>query len=420
MPDGAAAERARDLAARLRDSLDTGDLLTLPYADPDAAALARRRPPLLARAVTLAERRTAARDLDGRSVVAPPEGFFDPDLLDALPDDEDLLLSDQGELGLPPAATLGDRRLTLSDARTSSGGPAPVAGTDPLALRQRILAEAATQLVSGNEVRPLVVSLPQRWDPGAAWREADFFGGLDTDWLRFAALPSGGAAYDGELPYPRSQQAAEIGTDNLRAAVELGGAGRTLSDLLTGEDDVADALLGASLQAVSYSARRLPRLNVERADALAAAARGELSRVRVTGTELVSLSSGSGDITVTLVNDLDQPVTVGLEAVTDAEVQVDTGEPVELGPGQRSTQRLPVRSADGVHEVTLHPVTSDGAQVGEPFEFSLRTSEVGRVIWVVIAAGGALLAVMIVRRIVLRLRNRSWRDRPTDPAGDPT
>ena len=171
---------------------------------------------------------------------------------------------------------------------------------------------------------------------------------------------------------------------------------------------------------MSYSARRLPRLNVERADALAAAARGELSRVRVTGTELVSLSSGSGDITVTLVNDLDQPVTVGLRAETDAEVQVDTGEPVELGPGQRSTQRLPVRSADGVHEVTLHPVTSEGVQVGEPFEFSLRTSEVGRFIWVVIAAGGALLAVMIARRIVLRLRSRSWRDRPTDPAGDPT
>ena len=56
---------------------------------------------------------------------------------------------------------------------------------------------------------------------------------------RSAALPSGGAAYDGELPYPRSQQAAEIGTDNLRAAVELGGAGRTLSDLLTGEETMS-------------------------------------------------------------------------------------------------------------------------------------------------------------------------------------
>ena len=51
-----------------------------------------------------------------------------------------------------------------------------------------------------------------------------------------------------------------------------------------------------------------------------------------------------------------------------------------------------------MHAVTLQPVTSAGAAVGEPFGFSLRTSEVGRVIWVVIAAGGALLAVMILRR----------------------
>ncbi|KQT90914.1 hypothetical protein ASG49_14465 [Marmoricola sp. Leaf446] len=418
VPDAAASERARTLVERLREELDSRDLLTLPYADPDAAALARRRPPLLARAAALAERRAAARDLTGRAVVAPPSGFFDPDLVDALPDDQGLLLGDQGELGLPPASTLDGRRLTLSDARTSSGGPAPVPGSDPLALRQRVLAEAATQVVAGEEVRPLVVTLPPRWDPGAAWRDADFFDGLDTDWVRFAALPSGGPAYDGELPYPRSQEVAEVDTDNLRSAVELAGVGRTLGDLLTGEDDVADDLLGASLQAVSYSARRLPRLNVERADALAAAARGELGRVRVTGTELVSLSSGSGDVTVTVVNDLDQPVTVGLRVETDGEVAIDTGEAVQLGPGQRSTARLPVRSSDGVHEVTMQPVTSDGAPVGEPFTFSLRTSEVGRVVWVVIAAGGALLAVMIVRRVVLRLRHRSWRERPTDPAED--
>ena len=58
----------------------------------------------------------------------------------ALPEDEDLLLSDQGELALSPASTLDGRRLTLADARTSAGGPAPVSGTDPLALRLTKLA----------------------------------------------------------------------------------------------------------------------------------------------------------------------------------------------------------------------------------------------------------------------------------------
>ena len=39
----------------------------------------------------------------------------------------------------------------------------------------------------------------------------------------------------------------------------------------------------------------------------------------------------------------------------------------------------------------------------------LRTSEVGRLIWYIIFAGGTLLAVMIVRRIVLRVRSHRWR-----------
>jgi hypothetical protein len=34
---------------------------------------------------------------------------------------------------------------------------------------------------------------------------------------------------------------------------------------------------------------------------------------------------------------------------------------------------------------------------------------VGRLIWYIIIAGGTLLAVMIVRRIVLRIRNHRWR-----------
>jgi hypothetical protein len=34
---------------------------------------------------------------------------------------------------------------------------------------------------------------------------------------------------------------------------------------------------------------------------------------------------------------------------------------------------------------------------------------VGRLIWIIIIAGGLLLAVTSVRRIVLRIRNSRWR-----------
>jgi hypothetical protein len=77
--------------------------------------------------------------------------------------------------------------------------------------------------------------------------------------------------------------------------------------------------------------------------------------------------------------------------------------------GERTTLRLRVSSGVGVHEVTLSPVTTQGENAGTPLTFGLRTSQVGRLIWYIIIAGGILLAVMIVRRIILRIRLNRWR-----------
>jgi hypothetical protein len=135
-----------------------------------------------------------------------------------------------------------------------------------------------------------------------------------------------------------------------------------------------------------------------------------MNRVEVTGTDFVTLSGASGSLTVTLVNGLAQPITVGLRARTDSpDVKIETPKPVSMQAGQRTTLRLKVASTLGVHEVTLEPVTTEGQAAGTPLTFSLRTSQVGKLIWYIIVAGGVLLAVMVVRRIALRIRSRRWR-----------
>jgi hypothetical protein len=86
---------------------------------------------------------------------------------------------------------------------------------------------------------------------------------------------------------------------------------------------------------------------------------------------------------------------------------VVTPSPVQIAAGQRTTMRLDASSRTvGVHEITLTPVTTNGQRLGTPLVFSLRTSDVGRWIWLVLAAGGALLAFAIGRRLVLRVRPR--------------
>ena len=357
-----------------------------------------------------------ARSLTGRPTVSPPDGVFDPDLLAQVPTDSTILLSDRSNLESPPLSRLiTGQELLLSDARASAGGPSPTRPTDPLALRQRILSEAALEATKGSAtVRPIVVTLPMRWDPGLRWRTADFFGGLRTDWLRLAPLPTGAAAaFEGELTYGPAQQAAEVGTANVAATRALVDTSDVLDELLANTNDVADRLTGAALQASAYSARNRPRMPLVQVLALDAASRTQLAKVAVTGRSLVTLSGGSGSLTVTIVNGLKQPITVGVRAGTDASVQIETPEPVTMQAGQRSTLRLPVTSAPGIHDVTIYPVTTTGDQTGTPLTFSMRTSSVGRLIWYIVLAGGTLLAVMVVRRIVLRLRNHRWRAEET-------
>ena len=391
----------------------TNDLLGLGYSDPDVAALARRRPSLLTRANELSSRRLGARGLTATPVVAPPPGYFDPTLLTRIPRATTLLLGDQGTLTSQPQSRLATgQQLVLSDDRAGAGGPAPTDAHDPLAMRQRILSEAALEAEKGDQpARAIVVSLPSEWNPGPNWREADFFGGLDVPWVRVVPLERGVISpYEGELQYDRAQRAREIGPANVLATRTLTHTGAVLDNLLTNRNDASNRLTGAALQASSYSARGTRMLASEQVLALNGETQRTMDKVQVTGTDFVTLSGGSGSLTVTLVNGLEEPVTVGLRAHTDSpDVKVATPDPVRMQPGQRITMRLPTTSAVGVHEVRLTPVTTEGQEVGTPLRFSLRTSQVGRLIWFVLLAAGVLLGVMVLRRIVLRVRNHRWR-----------
>ncbi len=417
-PTDAEQERAGKVLDRFLASARTHTLFRLGYSDPDTAALARRRPALVRRADELAARRMSDRDLSGSPAVAPPGGRFDPELLPRLDRGALMLLGDGGSSEEPTLSRLPTGQdLVLVDERASSGGPAPTSAYAPLAVRQRILSEAALEASTGEPPRPIVVGLPPRWNPGPSWRKADFFDGLQTGWSQLAPVPRGATTeYDGELPYSRAQRSREIAGSNVAATRSLTRTSEVLDHLLANVNDVTGRLTGAALQASSYNARRSPALAARQVRELDAAVRDQISAVQVTGTDFVTLSGGSGSLTVTLVNDLQQPVTVGLQARTPGDsVRVEAPEPVSMQPGERTTLRLQVNSDVGVHDVTLYPVTVDGEAAGTPFTFSLRTSQVGRLIWYIIIAGGTLLAVMIVRRIVLRIRDRRWRPTEVQP-----
>jgi len=400
--------------AQVKTAANLQTVLGLGYADPDAASLARRRPQLL----SLAARESAAAfkqlGVDAVPAIAPATGWLDDAALGSIATDTMVLVSDHSA---PRTRTLWrtpeNQGLVLTDEQAASGGPGPTAALDALAVRQRIVSDAALRAQEGLR-SPMVVELPAAWDPGTHWRSANFFAGLNLPWLGLVALDrpdDSTPTFDAALGYPASERRAEIGLANVSASRTLVATASVMGQLLRTTNDVQHSLDGIALSAVSYHARTDAAVARNQVLDTNFSMRSRLDKVSVIGTDFVTLSGGSGTLTVTLVNQLDEPITVGIEPRTSSTgVHIETPKPLEMAPGQRTVLRLRARASSiGVHEVTLTPVTAGGAELGTPLTFSLRTSQVGKLIWVVLVCGGALLVVMILRRIRRGIREHRWR-----------
>lgn len=403
------------------------DVRLVPYGDVDVAKLLRSG---FGNTLRTAERFAAGTaselGLDASPVIAPLDGLLPRPAVRRLGADTPILLSERA-VDLPPGTvrlSSGAEAVVYSEvART--GGPLPTAPRDALALRQRILAEAAVHGLEQGPDRPLVVPLPERWDPGTTWRSADFLGGLDVPWLRtvdlgFATAISRADTYDAAPAYTRKDRRRELPFGNLVATQDLHRAGRTLDGLLSRNETVAEEIGRAAMLGSSVHARSRPRRMENRTRRIAAEVHDRLQSVYIESSPLITMSSESGTVLVTLVNDLDEQVTVGIDVKTGSEdLTFRDHDPVSLGPGQRASVRLPVTSTGtGVYSVRFVPTTEDGRPLGRVTDIRVRSSQVGLVIWVIMGTGALVFVTALTLRIVRRVRQRKRDDRPLTE--DPT
>ena len=259
-----------------------------------------------------------------------------------------------------------------------------------------------------------MVSVPDYWNPGDAWSDSEFFAGLSTSWLRLTDLPSlvadAPASRDPvpALRYPASERVERLPVSNLVATRALVGTARVFDSLLTARDPDEQPLEKIAMLASSSAARSNPEQARRLVNGATGYVRSRMAAVRVEGPQFVMMSGESGPIQVTLVNGLQQSVTVGIKVATPgSDVRIADVDAVTLGAGRRTSIRLGVRSDDiGVHSVILTPSTADGVPLGTSTSLTVRTSNVSTVIWVIMAVGGALLFIAIAVRLVRRVRLR--------------
>ena len=393
---------------RLHAGLDGSEILALPYGDGDVAGAAAHSSRTYRTARERSGTTLAPWGLSMSPTVASPTGYLSAAGLRMIDPDTTALVTDRMFSRSASTVTRAEgRTMVVASSAAVSGGPGPDDPLAPVAMRQRILGEAAVRLLAPSR-KPLVVVIP------AGFRTSSptaFYEGLDQPWLHLTTVDDiserPGRTVDADtMRYPDSQTNLELDADDFAAATDLMSKGETLQNLLTLNDQVAASVRDEALTDVSYTTRLQPYLARGSAIQSRLWIEERLRSVHVDAPKAVILSSGSGRFSATVTNDLDQPVTVRLEAQTEGSLKVAVpAEPIDIGAGERTNVLMNASSsAVGIRNVTLLLTDSDGVPLMSSDDLPIRSNRVSNVIWLILGTGVALLFGAILVRLVRRVR----------------
>ncbi len=408
----ALSDLAMTWLARFRTLVGGQPVLTLPFGDLDVAAAVRHDPARYTEATERSAVVMTELGLPAQPAVAPVNRVLTPEAITATPLGTVILLGDNA-FGIPPTSPdavvqLLGHTVVVTSAGAESGGPGPTASDDPLAMRQRLLSEAALRRAAG-ETAPVILTLPTAWDGGDA---ASFFADLEQPWLDVVPVAdvAGRPAQvveDSTLAYTDVDTSSELPVAGFVRAREASDRATVLENVLALQTTIEAQLRDEVLVTLSELHRKRPRLAARAAERVVESIDRNLAKIVIEGPTAVTLSSDSGPLGATLVNGLDQPVTVRVDAVADSEL-VLTGDAVRtLGPRARSVVRFEATTTQpGLHSVRLVVASVDGVALGSADELPIRAAQVSTLIWIVMALGALVLVGMIGYRLPGQIRAR--------------
>ncbi|WGL52538.1 DUF6049 family protein [Nocardioides sp. BP30] len=421
----AAADDAADLAkawlARLLATLRSSQAVyALPYGDLDLAAAARHDPALYAVARQRSTQALTARGITNVVPVdAPIDGYLEASALDVGDSAPKLLLTDQAISGTVPAvASISGRTVVTTSSLVAAGGPPPGDQLGLIPVRQELLAQSALRLGTDD---PVIAVLPADWS--AAGDSNGFFEGLRKKWLQPTTID--GAALSSvaqEVPlsrlrYPDAELEHELPAHTFAAVDGLRRAGSVLQSVLSHNDVVATTVLDDALTSASYTARG--GSGGAAAERSREAIDAQLQMVTVEAPPSVTLASDRGKFNATVVNGLDQDITVRVRAVADNGMAISVPRKLQIPANGRAGVLLTAKAtSNGVHTVILELTDGAGSPLGSQTRFPIRTAQVSRIIWLFIGCGLGLLFAAIVVRLVRRVRAGARAERHDDD--DPT
>jgi hypothetical protein len=165
-------------------------------------------------------------------------------------------------------------------------------------------------------------------------------------------------------------------------------------------------LPGTLSRATSYAWQDDPAAGTAYLGAVTSTITGVEDQIGLVVSPSITLSSRSGRFPITLVNDANADVVVGVEFTSQnsSRLRVEDIEPIVLTSGEKRTvTATALATANGRLQVTATLVSTERAPVGAPVSTIVDVTNVGALGWTVIAAGGVLLVAALARS---RLRGR--------------
>ena len=405
-----------------------------PYADPDADALVGAALGTDVVRATTAAPEVAARHLDrdpDGTLAWAAGGRLDSEALEVLASAgvRTVVVRDKAA---PAAAGLGYTPSGYVDVE-ASGGRVRGLIIDPglltalelpqgnqatiLSARQRFLSELAFIALEPTDESRYVVAAPAspRWDPNPRLLRAVIASLRSTPWTRLVpvstvlALPESPAA---RVIDPDARRARPLTNAYLDRITATQASIESLRSVLTDPLAVTAPLTSALLRAESSAWRTRPREGERLLDSIDISLAATANSVYVVPRDNVVLSGDRGSVPVTVTNDFDQTVRVGVVITSDPAARLDA-EPlpaVEIEPGRRASLEVPVRVVGGeTLTVSVQLTDPSGKAFGAPASLELRTTAYSRAaLWVAIGAAAVLL-LLVVYDIVRRARQRGDR-----------
>lgn len=406
----------------------------LPYADVDAVAVTRAGMDAdVVRSVTQAE--PLAADILGeptRGVVSwAPFGRLDgttDDVLAAAGTDAFILggYAYTTEEGQPARGKVdvvtptGSVPGVLIEPRLMNTLSLPQASADQaLEVRQRFLAQTAllAQQLPEEGQRTVVAGPRDIMWSGSVDTLTDLLRAtLRAPWLDGQTLTtlleadptasSGTASALNRANYGKKARAAELPANYLARIERINTELAAFTSIVDNPVGISDSYSAAILRAQSATWRTDTNTGDALVRSIGQQLREQISLVRVLSTGTVTLSGDTGKVPVTIANDLDRAITVGVTLVGTpaARLSADAVTEIAIEPGKKTSVEIQARVIGGRElPVRVQLLTPEGADFGTPATITVVSTAYARAAsWVVAAAFGAILifvVIGVIRRI---------------------